>query len=110
MSKSHPSLFTGLRPDFCELVVRMFSILTNPVILTREGRGANGPTDTLEGGINDFFALHSCTRFCDKSWRKPPGTGSRVGRDIRAQRGTVCLIQQRSLSLIAEKEMVVALR
>jgi len=46
-------------------------VLTDPVILSSNGKRAYGPTDLSEAGISTFFARHKCNQFCKQHWRKP---------------------------------------
>jgi len=48
------------------------AILTNPVILSADR--SYGVTDLGPRGISSFFASHTCTVFCRRSWSKPTDT------------------------------------
>lgn len=44
-------------------------ILTDPVIMSRDGRF--GATDLGPDGISTFFYYHTCTDYCDDRWTQP---------------------------------------
>jgi len=48
------------------------AILTDPVILSADR--SYGVTDLGPRGISSFFAAHTCTDFCRRSWSKPADT------------------------------------
>lgn len=49
------------------------SILSDPAIVSRTK--SYGPADLGLSGIRDFFARHSCTRFCNPTWIRPAVAG-----------------------------------
>ncbi|KAF8979197.1 hypothetical protein BGZ46_005706 [Entomortierella lignicola] len=56
----------------CDLQGGIYSdglILTDPVVMSRDGRF--GPTDLGKDGIENFFALHTCSNYCRSSWSRP---------------------------------------
>lgn len=65
-------------------------ILTDPVVLSRDGRF--GVTDLGPDGIQTFFAHHRCNRYCDPRWARPRGV-----EIIRRRRGTTAMSNNRSL-------------
>jgi hypothetical protein len=56
----------------CDLQGGLFRdgiILTDPVILSRNGRF--GASDLGPQGISTFFHYHRCNRFCQDHWTQP---------------------------------------
>lgn len=65
----HVSSGQFLLCDLQGAVYRHELVLTDPVVLSRNGRF--GPTDLGSEGMENFFHWHTCTEYCHPTWQVP---------------------------------------
>ena len=65
----HVSSGQFLLCDLQGAVYRHELVLTDPVVLSRNGRF--GPTDLGSEGMENFFHWHTCTDYCHPNWQVP---------------------------------------
>lgn len=65
----HVSSGQFLLCDLQGAVYRPELVLTDPVVLSRNGRF--GPTDLGSEGMENFFHWHTCTDYCHANWQVP---------------------------------------